>query len=438
MANTVVLGTQWGDEGKGKMVDTLALADKFKAVVRYQGGNNAGHTVVVKGEKHAFHLLPSGILLKNKICVIGNGVIIDLEILLGEIKTLESRVGQNHAQLLISDKANLIMPWHKIRDGITGGKIGTTGRGIGPTYTELIARHGIRIIDASSKKRFISRVEEELEWNKKLIKLLFDYNKVPVNQQKKFNLSKALNKKTIISKYWFWLSQLKNNKLIKIGDVSLFLNKLQQQKQSILFEGAQATLLDISHGTYPYVTSSHPTLGGVYTGTGFRPRKLEVIGVAKAYTTRVGEGPFPTELFDKIGDKIRKIGFEYGTTTGRPRRCGWLDLTIIKYAKLINGLDGLAIPKLDVLTGINPLKVAIGLKINGQKTDTFTTDLEKLDQAKVIYDKLEGWKQDITKVRKFNQLPKQAKAYINKIEKFTQLPVKLIGVGPDRSQIIKK
>lgn len=438
MTHVVVLGTQWGDEGKGKMVDTLAERKKFKAIVRYQGGNNAGHTVVVKGKRHAFHLLPSGILYPDKTCVIGNGVIINPEVLLGEVKLLESRVGKKQAKLLISQKAHLIMPWHMVRDGITGGKIGTTGRGIGPTYSDYIGRRGIRLMDAKSKKRFSQRVKEELKWNKKLIKLMLDFNKVPLSQRAKFNLRKVLDEKTIINKYWRLITNLKKKPLVEVGDISLFLNQLQDRGKSILFEGAQATLLDIAHGTYPFVTSSNPTVGGLFSGTGFRPRSLKVIGVAKAYTTRVGAGPFPTELFEKIGARLRKVGHEFGTTTGRPRRCGWLDLTIIKYAKMINGLDALAIPKLDILSGINPLKIAVGYKINNKKTNFFTIDLEELAKAKVIYQELPGWKEDITKVRKFNQLPKQARNYIKKIETFTGLPVKLIGVGPGRSQIIKK
>jgi len=438
MNHAVILGTQWGDEGKGKMVDTLARKKKYKAIVRYQGGNNAGHTVVVKGEKHAFHLLPSGILYADKTCVIGSGVIINPQVLLEEIKLLESRLGKNHARLLISYKTHLIMPWHLIRDAIAGGKIGTTSRGIGPTYMDYVGRSGIRMMVAENKKRFSQRIKEELSWNKKLIKLMFDFNKVPFSQRSKFNLGSILSKEKIISRYWRWLQALKKNRLIEVTDVSLFLNKLQDKGDNILFEGAQATLLDIAHGTYPFVTSSNPTLGGLYTGTGFRPKNLKVIGVVKAYTTRVGKGPFPTELFNKIGQRLRRVGKEFGTTTGRPRRCGWLDLTIINYAKLINGLDALAIPKLDVLTGIDPLKIAVGYKIDGKKYDTFTVDLNKLAKAKVIYEDMPGWKEDITKVRKFNQLPREARNYIKKIEKFTGLPVELIGVGPNRSQIIIK
>ncbi|PIS09275.1 adenylosuccinate synthase [Candidatus Beckwithbacteria bacterium CG10_big_fil_rev_8_21_14_0_10_34_10] len=438
MADVVILGTQWGDEGKGKMVDTVAQKKEFKSIVRFQGGNNAGHTIVVKGEKHAFHLLPSGILYKDKTCLIGNGVIIDPRVLLKEVKLLESRVKKNHARLLISQKAHLIMPWHIIRDGIAGGKIGTTSRGIGPTYSDAISRCGIRVLDADDKKVFKERIIEEVKWNKKLIKLMLDFNKVPLKQRGQFKLGKLLNPKVITNKYWRLLTTLKKNSLIEVTDVSLFLLSQAKKGYQTVFEGAQATLLDIAHGTYPFVTSSNPTLGGLYTGTGFRPKKLKVIGVAKAYTTRVGHGPFPTELFDKVGKRLRKVGHEFGTTTGRPRRCGWLDLTIINYAKVINGLDALAIPKLDVLTGINPLKVAVAYRIENKKTKYFDINLRRLSKAEVIYKNLPGWEEDITKIREFSKLPKNAKNYLKFIEQNTGLPVELIGVGPDRNQIIKK
>lgn len=414
--NLAVIGTQWGDEGKGKIVDYLAGNKKIKAVVRYQGGNNAGHTVVVKGEKHAFHLIPSGILYKDKTCVIGNGVIIDPEVLAGEIKTLESRVGKNHARILISEKCHLIMVWHKVRDGIEGGRIGTTGRGIGPTYEDVMGRRGIRMTDTNDKKRLIQRVKEELVWNKKLIKLMGG----------KFDLSGT----EIVDRCWHWLNQIKKNPWVRIGDVTEFLAETESQKGEIIFEGAQATLLDISHGTYPFVTSSNPTIGGLYTGSGWRPRELKAIGVVKAYTTRVGAGPFPTELVNKTGDRLREVGDEYGTTTGRPRRCGWLDATIIKYAAAVNGLDALAMTKLDVLTGIKRIKIKIGPK--------FTVDLDRLEKAKMVYEELPGWQEDISKVRQFSRLPKPAREYINRVEQLTGLPIELIGVGPGREQIITR
>ena len=436
MANTLVLGTQWGDEGKGKIVDLLARKKKFKTVVRYQGGSNAGHTVVVGKEKYAFHLLPSGMLYPSKTCLIGNGVIINPKVLLAEIDLLESRVGLKHAKLLISEKTHLIMPWHLVRDSISGGRIGTTGRGIGPTYSDYVGRRGIRLIDTRSKKRFSQRVKEELVWNKKLIKLMLEYYQLTKSQRDKLRLRTQLNNKKIINDYWLWLGRLKKNSLIEIGDVSLFLDQLQEQKKDILFEGAQATLLDIAHGTYPFVTSSNPTLGGLYLGTGFRPRKLKILGVAKAYTTRVGAGPFPTELVGKIGQRLRKVGHEYGTTTGRPRRCGWLDLTILKYAKIINGLDALALTKLDVLTGLSFLKVAVGYKINGQIVDVFDVDGERLKKAKVVYKVFPGWKKEITTIKRFDQLPTNCQKYVNFIESFLGIPIKIISNGAQRGAFI--
>ena len=438
MKNIAVIDAQWGDEGKGKMVDYLTKKENIDIVVRYQGGNNAGHTVVKGKEKHALHLLPSGILYQNKTCVIGNGVIINPAILLEELKQLESRVGKNHARLLISHKVHLIMPWHTIRDSISGEKIGTTKRGIGPTYMDYIGRRGIRLIDTTSKKRFSQMVGKELKWNKKLIKLMLDYAEIDEKTRKDLNLDKKLNKKNIVDNYWQILSAIKENSLVSVANTAAFLDKAQTDNKNILFEGAQATLLDIAHGTYPFVTSSNPTIGGIYTGTGFRPRNLKVYGVLKAYTTRVGKGPFPTELNGKIGKHLRKAGHEFGTTTGRPRRCGWLDLTIAKYSRLTNGLDALLLPKLDILSGMNSLKIAIAYQFGKEKTDTFVTTSEKLEKAKIIYEKMPGWSEDITKIRRWVDLPKNTRNYVEKIEKFTGLPVELIGVGPERKEIIDK
>ncbi|MCX6816415.1 MAG: adenylosuccinate synthase [Candidatus Beckwithbacteria bacterium] len=414
--NIAIIGTQWGDEGKGKIVDLLTQKKKVKAVVRYQGGPNAGHTVVVRGEKHAFHLLPSGILYPDKTCVIGNGVIIDPAVLAEEIKILEDSAGKKHARILISEKCHLIMPWHKIRDVLDCGKIGTTGRGIGPCYEDAVGRRGIRLIDAANKKRLGLRIKEELTWNRCLIK----------TWKGKFNLSSE----KILSDYWQALEGIKKNPLIQIGDVTEWLWETERKGGEIIFEGAQATLLDINHGTYPFVTSSNSTVGGLLTGTGFRPKKLEVIGVVKAYTTRVGSGPFPTELINKTGERIREIGHEYGTTTGRPRRCGWLDIPSLIYAKKINNLDSLAMTKLDVLTGIGALKI----KVN----PNFSVDTVELSRQRPVYETLSGWNENIAKIRRFEQLPQAAKKYIKRVEQLTGLPIKLIGVGSDRRAIIRK
>jgi len=438
MGHVVVLGTQWGDEGKGKIVDTLAEEKRFRTVVRYQGGNNAGHTVVVKGKRYAFHLLPSGILYKDKTSVIGSGVIIDPKVLTFEIRRLESKVGKKHGRLLISEKCHLIMPWHRVRDGITGGKWGTTMRGIGPCYTDYYNRIGIRFMDTMDKKRFIKRVKKELYWNKKLIRVMMDANKIPQGERNGFKLRKVLDEERIVASYWRWIKQIKENQLVDVGDESEFLNREQDKGREILFEGAQATLLDVTHGNYPFVTSSHPTMGGLYSGTGFRPRGLKVIGVVKAYSTKVGTGPMPSELDDKVGQKLRDVGVEYGTTTGRPRRCGWLDVTLINYAKQINGLDAVAVTKLDVLTGIKPLKIAVAYRLGSKKLTACPVDYERLKQVKVVYEEVAGWDEDITGVRKWQELPKAAKDYIKKIEELTEVAVEMIGVGPGRDQIIRR
>ncbi len=392
MNHAAVIGCQWGDEGKGKVVDFLS--DNFEAVVRYGGGDNAGHTVVVNDRKYVFHLLPSAMLHSDKLCLIGNGVVINLKILWKELETLE-KAGVARAKLFLSEKCHLILPRHIKEDKKKGGKIGTTCRGIGPTYTDAVARRGVRLLDLENKKSF--RPQKYLE-------------------------------------YYRWL---KKNPLVRIGNCSVLLDELQIQKKRILFEGAQGTLLDISHGTYPFVTSSHPTVGGIYIGTGFRPRKLEVMGVVKAYTTRVGKGPFPTEIKGKLGTYLREKGGEYGATTGRPRRCGWLDLPILRYAKLINGLDSLTITKLDILTGLDQIKVCTGYRLDSKVQRIFPANLAVLRRIKPIYQSFPGWQEDISQVKNFEQLPKEAKKYLKAIEKETQLKIKLIGVGPERRQMIR-
>jgi len=438
MSNLVVLGAQWGDEGKGKIVDALAQEKHFRAVVRYQGGNNAGHTVVVNGQRHAFHLLPSGMLYADKTCVIGNGVVINPQVLAKEITLLESWIEQKHARLLISEKAHLIMPWHIIRDRIAGGVIGTTGRGIGPVYADYVDRHGIRLVDTRDKRRFAQRVAEELAWNQQLIQTMLDFHKVPAQQRADLRLSHVLNEIEVVDNYWHWIREIRENSLVEIGDVTSFLNQLQSTGDGILFEGAQATLLDIAHGTYPFVTSSHPTVGGVYIGTGFRPRNLQVVGVSKAYTTRVGAGPFPTELPSELGERLRQVGNEFGTTTGRPRRCGWLDLSALRYAKMINGLDALALTKLDVLTGIQPLKIGVGYRINNKALDRFPANVGDLGKVEVLYEQVPGWQEDISQAKHFSDLPQTARDYIKRIEDYLETPITMISVGPERSQLIRQ
>jgi adenylosuccinate synthase len=438
MSNVVILGTQWGDEGKGKIVDVLAQGTQFGAVIRYQGGDNAGHTVVVGGERHAFHLLPSGILYPDKICVIGNGVIVNPQVLLDEVTQLEASVGQDHARLLISKKVHLIMPWHVIRDRIAGGTIGTTGRGIGPTYVDAVDRRGIRWLDTQDKSLLSHRISEELAWNRHLIEAMLDHRGIGGSEREALGLEELLNEKRITNDYVQYVELIRQNPLIDEGDVSAVLDEMRRQNVGLLFEGAQATLLDVAHGTYPFVTSSHPTVGGVFVGTGFRPRDLQVVGVAKAYTTRVGAGPFPTELSDETGARLREVGNEYGVTTGRPRRCGWLDMGPIRYAKTINGLDALAVTKLDVLTGIHPLQIGVSYRVGGETAETLPVSLEDLTAARVSCEEMPGWDADITQAKRFDDLPQAAQEYVALMEDLSGLPVTMISVGPERSQLIAR
>ena len=438
MTNLVILGTQWGDEGKGKIVDALAAEARFVAVVRYQGGNNAGHTVVVNNQSHAFHLLPSGVLYPDKTCVIGNGVVIDPLVLRDELVALESRLGSAHARLLISDKAHLILPWHVLRDRLSGGAIGTTGRGIGPAYMDYVGRRGIRWGDTKDRERFGRRVAEEAAWNRAEVEALLGFYQVPREKQEELTIEAALSSQLVLQQCWPAIEALRNNATVSSGDAGSFLDEVRQRGGDILFEGAQATLLDIAHGTYPYVTSSHPTLGGVYVGTGIRPDPLKVLGVAKAYTTRVGAGPFPTELDNELGSRIRELGHEYGTTTGRPRRCGWLDLTILRYARRVNGLDALALTKLDVLAGLPSLRVAVAYRIGGGLRRTFTVDEDELAAAEVVFEELEGWEGDLGKARRFADLPAQARTYVQLIEDEVGIPVEMISTGPGREQLLRK
>jgi adenylosuccinate synthase len=429
-----VVGTQWGDEGKGKVVD--CLAPRFQVVVRYQGGANAGHTVVVGGEKFALHLIPSGILQKDKVCLIGDGVVVHLETLVEELTQLHGRVQQT-ARLLLSKKAQLVMPWHLARDGIAGGKIGTTKRGIGPCYSDATARRGIRVSDLLKPERFRKRVREECEWNRLLIAAMCDGLDMSSQDREQLNLDRALDAEEIAESHLRQADQLRQLG-VEIVDGSLFLWEGDRQGHRILFEGAQATLLDVIHGDYPFVTSSHPTVGGVSIGTGFRPRRLTVVGVVKAYSTRVGAGPLPTELFDQVGEGIRERGVEFGTTTGRPRRCGWLDLTVVKYAARVNGLDALAITKLDILTGIGEVKVGVGYRVGGKSIQDYPADVGELSQCEPEYTELPGWDEDISSARKFADLPQAAQRYVRFIEEFVGVPVRWVSVGPERQQIIRK
>lgn len=432
--HTAVIGTQWGDEGKGKIADYLAR--RHSTIVRYQGGNNAGHTVVKDGVKFPLHLLPSGILYPDKTCVIGDGVVINPLVLATELKSLTRRVDST-AKLLISPKAHLIMPWHVVRDGISGGQLGTTGRGIGPTYSDATARLGIRVGDLSKPRQAKLLIKHQATWNRHLINAHLKYHRLKPDSQFKKNLTPALDPDLVwrdYSKAWRYL--LKSG--ASLTNVTQFLISEQQAGRRILFEGAQATLLDITHGDYPYVTSSHPTLGGLYIGTGFRPRRLHALGVVKAYATRVGAGPFPTELSDSVADRLRQAGHEFGTTTGRPRRCGWLDLVALKYAVQVNGLDSLAVTKLDVLSGFDTLKLATAYRLGSRRHTAYPALSDHKHRLKPVYHTIKGWTQDITGVRTLKALPQAATTYLNYLQKYLGIPIKLVGVGPDRSQIITR
>ncbi|RLB25923.1 MAG: adenylosuccinate synthase [Deltaproteobacteria bacterium] len=423
MENMVVVGTQWGDEGKGKVVDLLTAGADM--VVRYQGGNNAGHTLVVGGKKYIFHLIPSGILYEDKICLIGNGLVVDPEVLLEEIKRLEDAgVSVGPERLVLSEKAHLIMPYHKAidvaREAAKGKvKIGTTGRGIGPCYEDKAARIGVRAIDLTEPDELERKIRSNLaEKNFYLEKLLG---------------AEPLEPQPIVDKYLEMASKL----VPYIGDVSFMLYEAATKGKVILFEGAQGTHLDVDHGTYPFVTSSNPVAGTVCAGAGIGPNILRhILGVVKAYTTRVGAGPFVTELQDKIGDYIQEKGAEFGSTTGRRRRCGWLDLVVIMDSVRVNGLTGLAITKLDVLTGLEKLKICVEYELDGKKLRARPASLNALARCKPIYKEMPGWSEDISGARELSDLPPEARAYLKEIEEITSVPISLVSVGPAREQTI--
>ena len=420
MSTYVIVGTQWGDEGKGKIIDVLS--PKADYIVRYQGGNNAGHTVVVNDDKFILHLLPSGIINSKGKCVIGAGVVVDIDVLLEEIAVLEKR-GMKLDNLFIDERAHIIMPYHieidKAKEEAMGeNKIGTTQRGIGPCYIDKIARNGIRIGDLLEPERF----RDKLTWN------VLEKNDMLVRYGKPtFDLEELYNK----------FMELADKIKFRIIDGVVEINEAIEEKKLVLFEGAQALMLDIDYGTYPYVTSSSPTAGGVTTGVGVSPRKIErILGVMKAYVTRVGEGPFPTEQDNEIGERLRAVGHEYGATTGRPRRCGWLDLVIGRYAVLINGLTDIVLTKIDVLTGFEKIKVAVGYEIDGKVHTSYPGNLRKSKPLKIVYEELDGWMEDITQIKNYEELPENCKKYIEYIENKLNCNVSMVSVGPERSQNI--
>ena len=422
MANVVIVGTQWGDEGKGKVVDLLTQYADY--VVRFQGGNNAGHTLVVEGKKYVFHLIPSGILYENKKCVIGNGVVIDPTVLLDEMTELtEAGLPVTPERLIISHNAHLIMPYHKLLDGADekskkeGAKIGTTGRGIGPCYGDKILRNGIKAGDILDESLFREKLRENID--EKNFLLTKKYNCEPISFD------------DILREYLEHAEKLAPY----IGNVSVELDQARKAGKHILFEGAQGTQLDIDHGTYPFVTSSNTVSGNACTGSGFGPSHIdEVIGILKAYTTRVGEGPFPSELFDETGEALQKKGGEFGATTGRTRRCGWLDTVVANEAVRLNGITGMAITKLDVLSGQKTLKVATSYEADGARFEAMPGNIRTTAKLKPVYEETDGWQEEISQATSVDDLPAKARDYVKWIEDLTETPAMLISVGPGREQ----
>ncbi len=421
MSAVIVIGTQWGDEGKGKIVDNLA--EKADVVVRYQGGNNAGHTVVVDGQEFKLQLLPSGILYKDKTCVVGNGVVIDPAVMIKELRGMQEK-GIETSDLKVSNRAHVIMPYHRLLDEVEEDyrgehKIGTTKRGIGPCYMDKNARSGIRMVDLMDEEEFAAKLERNLEAKNHLLQAVygvegFDYDKVR---------AEYLGYAQVLRPF--------------VADTSVYINEALKAGKKVLFEGAQATLLDLDHGTYPYVTSSHPIAGGACIGAGIGPTKIsKVIGVAKAYTTRVGEGPFPTELTDEIGDTIRNRGHEFGTVTGRPRRCGWLDAAVVRYAAQVSGLDYIAVTRLDILDGLKTLRMCTGYKYKGQVLGEFPASLKVLDEVEPIYEELPGWAEPISGIRAYADLPAAARRYVERLSEVAGVPLGIVSVGPARDQTI--
>ena len=423
MPNVVVIGAQWGDEGKGKVVDLFT--QQADVVVRFQGGNNAGHTLVVGGQKTVLHLIPSGILHPGKSCVIGNGVVVDPEVLAREIDALKARgLLQDDEQLVLSLDAHVIMPWHKALDlareqRMGASKIGTTGRGIGPTYEDKVARRGMRIRDLLDEARLARKVKERLPGAREELARLgatLDVDEASLVKQ---------------------CVELGRKLRPYARDASLWLYRAIQAGKSLLFEGAQGTLLDVDHGTYPFVTSSNTVAANAATGSGVGPTAIDrVIGITKAYSTRVGGGPYPSELKDATGEKLRQIGGEFGATTGRPRRTGWLDALALRYAVRVNGLDGIAVTKLDVLTGFPEIKIAVGYRCGDRTFDEMPSDLETLERCEAVYESLPGWTEKLDGIRRWEDLPRAARAYVERMAQLVGVKVVAVSVGADRGETI--
>jgi adenylosuccinate synthase len=422
MSTVVVVGTQWGDEGKGKITDFLA--EKAEVVARYQGGNNAGHTIVFGGTSYKLHMIPSGIFYKDKICVLGNGMVIHPKALIEELQYLQN-YGISTENLRISDRAHLIMPYHirldkaeEVRKG--DSKIGTTGKGIGPAYMDKAARMGIRVSDLLDPQQFTEKLTQNLEEKNELLE--------------KLHGTDGFHFQEIYESYMDCAQRLAPY----VTDTSVVLNDAIDQGSRVLFEGAQGVMLDVDQGTYPFVTSSNPVAGGVCIGSGVGPTKIhQVVGVAKAYTTRVGDGPFPTELHDETAHQIRETGHEYGTTTGRPRRVGWFDSVVVRHARRVSGITGLSLNSIDVLTGLETVKICTAYQVDGKVLENYPANLHILAQCQPIYEELPGWKEQITQVRNLHELPIQAQHYIERITYLTGIPLTIFSVGPDRKQTIQ-
>ena len=421
MSVSVLVGSQWGDEGKGKIVDILS--SHFDIVARYQGGANAGHTIVIGEQQFVLHLIPSGILREESECVIGNGVVIDPEALLEEIKLLEDHGIKVKGRLFISHNAHLIMPYHKVIDSINesgDNKIGTTGRGIGPCYIDKYDRKGIRMIDLSDKAELEKKIRRNVDEKNNIIKNLYKKEELDVEKI----VADYLKFSDAITQY--------------TTDVPLFLDEAIKNGKSVLMEGAQGALLDVDHGTYPFVTSSNPTSGGACIGVGLPPTKISsVYGIVKAYTTRVGLGPFPTEMLGEEGEELRQWGAEFGATTGRPRRCGWFDAFLLNYSRMINGIERVAITKLDVLSNMDEIKVCVAYELDGERVKSFPTTESELAKIVPIYETLPGWKTDITDVRSYDDLPTETKNYLSFISEHSGFEISIISVGPKRDQTIE-
>ena len=419
MTSVVVVGTQWGDEGKGKITDFLS--QDAEVIARYQGGDNAGHTIVIDGKKFKLHLIPSGIFFPEKISVIGNGVVVNPKSLVTELKDFHDE-GITTDSLRISDRAHVILPYHikldRLQESSKGdNKIGTTNKGIGPAYMDKAASVGIRISDLLDKEIFAERLRVNLEEKNRLFEKMYECEPIKFED--------------IFEEYYEYGQQIKDY----VTDTSVILNDALDAGKRVLFEGAQGVMLDIDQGTYPFVTSSNPVAGGVTIGSGVGPSKInKVIGVCKAYTSRVGDGPFPTELLDEVGDRIREVGHEYGTTTGRPRRVGWFDSVVMRHSRRVSGITNLSLNSIDVLSGLDTVKICVAYDLDGQRIDHYPASLEQLKRCKPIYEELPGWSEDITGCRSLDELPENARDYVRRVGELVGVRISTFSVGPDRDQ----